>query len=335
MSVDWILPVAGDLRSRIGIVMPGLLFAAMVALAATFLSEHYGGPAMLFALLLGMAFNFLADDERTAPGISFASKAVLRLGVGLLGARITAGQIVALGPMPVLLVTTTMAATIGCGLLAARLFGRHWTFGLLTGGAVAICGASAALAIAAVLPQREDTEENTLFTVVAVTSLSTIAMIVYPMVFSALGFDDVQMGILFGATIHDVAQVVGAGYAVSDEAGDMATFVKLMRVALLPVVLLAIVAFAPRGKSAGRVQFPSFVLLFAALVLLNSIGAIPAAVSGALSDASRWMLIVAIAALGVKTALKKMVALGGGHFAIVVGLTVFLATLATVAISFA
>lgn len=307
----------------------GVVFVALVALAASFLSEHYGGPAMLFALLLGMAFNFLTEDERTAPGITFASKTILRLGVGLLGARITAEQMVSLGAAPVILVGATMAATILCGLLVARLFGRHWSFGLLAGGAVAICGASAALAVAAVLPQRDDSEENTLFTVVAVTSLSTIAMIVYPMIFSALGFNDIQMGLLFGATIHDVAQVVGAGYAVSDEAGDMATFVKLMRVALLPVVLLAIIIFAPRGGEPGRVQFPSFVILFAALVVLNSVGAIPRVVSVTLSDASRWMLIIAIAALGAKTSLKKMFSLGSGHFAVVVFLTVFLAVSAT------
>jgi uncharacterized membrane protein YadS len=121
----------------------------------------------------------------------------------------------------------------------------------MTGGAVAICGASATLAIAAVIPHNDKTERNVLFTVVAVTTLSTVAMVLYPVLFGLLGIDDREIGFLIGATIHDVAQVVGAGYSVSDRAGDAATVVKLMRVAMLPVVLMAIV-LTLRATSAGK-----------------------------------------------------------------------------------
>lgn len=314
--------------SRLKSLAPGVMLALLIALAATFLSEHYGAPVMLFALLLGMAFHFLWEEPRSAAGIDFASKSLLRLGVGLLGARITFEEIGALGFGPILLVLVSVVATIGFGLLMARLFRRHWTFGILTGGAVAICGASAALAISAVLPSRPEREKDTLFTVIAVTGLSTIAMIVYPILFTALGFDDQEIGVMIGATIHDVAQVVGAGYAVSDVAGDTATFVKLLRVALLPVVVIAIMLFARRGEGSRGVTLPSFVVLFAALVVLNSLGFIPAAVAAFLSELSRWLLVVAIAALGVKTALKDMFALGAGHINVVVSITLFLMVLA-------
>ncbi|MFC6490978.1 YeiH family protein [Nitratireductor sp. GCM10026969] len=307
---------------------PGVMLAVLIALAATFLSEHYGAPVMLFALLLGMAFHFLWDEPRCAAGIDFASKTLLRLGVGLLGARITFEKIGALGFGPILLVLVSVTATIGFGLLMARLFRRHWTFGMLTGGAVAICGASAALAISAVLPNRPEREKDTLFTVIAVTGLSTIAMIAYPILFTALGFDDREIGVMIGATIHDVAQVVGAGYAVSEEAGDTATFVKLLRVALLPVVVISIMLFARRGEGAKGVSLPSFVVLFAALVVANSVGAIPAVAAAALSEISRWLLVVAISALGMKTALKEMFALGAGHINVVVSITLFLMALA-------
>lgn len=298
---------------------PGVGLALTVAAAASFLSEHYGGPVMLFALLIGMAFNFLATDSRCAAGIAFSSRTVLRLGVALLGVRITFTDISALGIGTVLTVVCLIALTIATGFAAARFFGRKWRFALLTGGSVAICGASAALALAAVIPPNDKMERNTLFTVIAVTTLSTVAMIAYPILFAAMGLTDAEAGFLIGATIHDVAQVVGAGYSVSDEAGEIATIVKLLRVTLLPVVLVILIAVLRSQATAGaRPSIPWFVVAFAALVAANSFGMVPAFISDAASESSRWMLVTAIAALGVKTNLKAMTEVGGGHVGIVV-----------------
>ena len=298
---------------------PGVAVAALIALAATFLSEHYGAPVMLFALLIGMAFGFLADEARCAPGVGFTARTLLRFGVACLGARITFSEIAGLGGGAFAAVAGLMALTIAAGFVIAPLCGRGWRFALLTGGAVAICGASAALALAAVIPSNDKLERNTLFTVVAVTTLSTFAMVAYPLLFSALGLSDVQAGFLIGATIHDVAQVVGAGYSVSDEAGAVATVVKLTRVALLPVVLLIVVlALRGAGHRAGGVQRPPLFLVgFAVLVLANSAGALPTGAAAAIADASRWLLVAAIAALGMKTRLKSIAEVGGGHVVIV------------------
>ncbi|HYC03981.1 MAG TPA: putative sulfate exporter family transporter [Azospirillaceae bacterium] len=315
-------------------MMPGVLLAATVATASTWLAGHYGAPATLFALLLGMAFHFLNDDPKCKPGVQLTSTTLLRLGVALLGARVTFGQIAGLGVAPIVLVLVCVAATIASGLAFSKLFGRSWRFGLLTGGAVAICGASAALAIAAALPKGGKLEDrDVLFTVIAVTTLSTIAMIAYPIAYAALGFDAIHIGMLLGATIHDVAQVVGAGYAVSDEAGNVATYVKLLRVAMLPVVVLAI-AIAFRDSGEGKPPFPWFAVAFAVILGINSAGLIPETVRFAMETASRWLLIAAIAALGVKTSLKALVDLGGRHVAVVVGETLFLFVLATVALTF-
>ncbi|WP_404863185.1 YeiH family protein [Georhizobium sp. MAB10] len=313
---------------RGSLVVPGILIAFIVAAAALFLSEHYGGPAMLFALLLGMALHFLSTHERSNPGIEFTARRLLRVGVALLGARITLDQIFALGAGPLVLVAACMTLTILAGLAFARLFGRDWTFGILTGGAVAICGASAALAISAVLPRRSGHEQNTLFTVVAVTSLSTIAMIAYPILFSALGFDDTQIGILIGATIHDVAQVVGAGYAVSDTAGDIATYVKLLRVALLPVIVIGLSLLAMPKGDRGAAPWPMFALAFVVILLLNSVGLIPPLLRDLLNEASQWFLMAAIAALGIKTSLQALLSLGHGHLAVVFFETLLLVGLA-------
>ena len=208
-------------------LFPGMLACAVVAAAATFLSQHYGAPVMLFALMLGMAMNFLSSEGPCKPGIEFTARHVLRWGVALLGLRITVAQVIALGWPPVLVVAVSLVLTIGVSMIVARLMGFNILFGLLSGGATAICGASAALALSAALPPHPLKDRATLFTVVGVSALSTFTMILYPMLARYLGLDEQTAGIFLGATIHDVAQVVGAGYGMSQEVGDTATLIKL------------------------------------------------------------------------------------------------------------
>jgi uncharacterized integral membrane protein (TIGR00698 family) len=308
--------------------MPGVLASVIIAIAATFLSEHYGGPVMLFALLLGMAFYFLSQEGRCVAGIELASKRILRIAVGLLGAQITIGEIMHLGVTPVVMVIVAVILTILFGVVAARAFGLSRPFGLLTAGAVAICGASAALAISSVLPKGENHERDTVFTVIGVTTLSTIAMIIYPMVIAFFHLDHAAIGIFLGGTIHDVAQVVGAGFSVSEETGTVATFTKLLRVAmLLPVVVsLSFLFRAHTDNAAGR-RLPGFLVVFALLVVVNSAGLIPPDALRALKSISRWCLVTAIAALGMKTSLKAMAAVGWRSIALIVAETLFLAIL--------
>lgn len=317
---------------RLRPLLPGLIVAMTVGLAARFLSEHYGAPVMLMALLLGMALAFLSDaGSRTAPGIEFSAKTVLRFGVGLLGLGITAQQIAGAGLGVLALTVAGVALTLTLGIVGARLLGKSVYFGILSGGAVAICGASAALAITSVLPKdNKDLERDTVFTVIAVTALSTLAMILYPIVGSALGMSDYTMGVFFGATIHDVAQVVGAGYSVSDLAGSTATFVKLLRVALLvPLMVVLSLVFARSGRAVGtpvpRLPIPFFVLGFAALVLIGSTDILPPELVSALLGLSRWCLVTAIAALGMKTSLRKLGDVGPRSIILVCALTLMLA----------
>jgi uncharacterized integral membrane protein (TIGR00698 family) len=309
---------------------PGLAVAGVVAVAATFLSVHYHASAMLFALLLGMALNFLAEEGRCLPGIQMASTLVLRTGVALLGLRITVGQVQALGWGTIALIVGSVALTIAAGVLLSRALKLGNAFGTLTGGAVAICGASAALAIASILPKHKHAERDASFTVIGVTALSTFAMILYPIAVTMLGFDDHAKGIFLGATIHDVAQVVGAGYSVSQDTGDTATIVKLLRVAmLLPVCIVIGVALHVRGSQAAHAApvLPWFAVVFAALVLIASTGWIPEAVLDAGSIVSRWFLVTAIAAIGMKTSLKSLVHMGLKPVMLVVIETLFLALL--------
>lgn len=322
--------------SRLAALAPGVLTAVTIALAASFLAERYDGPQLLFALLFGMAFNFAAEGPRVKAGIDFASKKILRFGVALLGARIGLEQIAALGAAPAAIVVAAVAGTILCGWLLSRLLRRPAAEGLLTGGAVAICGASAALAISAVLPQGKDHQRFTLLTVVGVTTLSTVAMVVYPLIAESLALDARGAAIFLGGSIHDVAQVVGAGFMISPEVGDGATLVKLLRVALLvPVVVIFAQIFrtagsGSRGDGAADARpplLPGFLVAFIALVALNSFGAVPPELARWLSSLSRWCLVIAIAALGVKTSFRQLADLGWTPVVMIVGETLFIAAL--------
>ena len=330
----------GGLPLRARSLFPGVLACAVVAAAATFLSQHYGAPVMLFALLLGIAMNFLSDDGPCAAGIAFTGRELLRVGVALLGLRITIAQVTALGWFPPLLVVGSVVLTIAASVVAARLFGFKGLFGLLTGGATAICGASAALALSAALPNHPLKERATLFTVIGVSTLSTVAMIAYPMIVRALELDPVQAGVFLGGTIHDVAQVVGAGYSISRETGDAATLVKLMRVAmLLPVIVVAVMItrlglgdVKGEGSDARPPLLPWFVVAFAVLVVINSLGWIPQPAIAFGNDVSRWCLVAAIAGIGMKTQLSELVTVGIKPIVLMVGETIFLALLVLLAL---
>lgn len=321
------LRLPGNLTS----LVPGFLVSLVIAVAAQFLSDRYGAPAMLMALLLGIAFHFLAEEGRCVAGINVTARQVLRFGVALLGARISVELLIGLGPELIALVVAGVILTILFGLVGARMLGRGWRFALLTGGSVAICGASAAMAIAAVLPRNEHSESNLIFTVLGVTVLSTIAMIAYPVITQLAGLDPLATGVFLGGTIHDVAQVVGAGFSISDQTGETATLVKLIRVTMLaPVVLCFSLAIRARGTAAetGGTRpplIPPFVWAFLALATVNSLGLVPVVVADFLGDLSRWALLVAIAAVGTKTALRTILDVGGQAIALIVAETVFLA----------
>ncbi len=317
---------------------PGLAVALVVGIAATSLSLQYKASAMLFALLLGMSLNFLSEEGRCIPGIQFAASVLLRVGVALLGLRITVAQVAALGWGTVVLVIASVALTLLVGIALARAMKLPLTFGTLTGGAVAICGASAALAIASILPKREHAERDASFTVIGVTALSTLAMILYPVVAGLFGFSHHAAGVFLGATIHDVAQVVGAGYSISPETGDTATIVKLLRVAMLLPVCLAIgLALHVRGSEAAHAApvLPWFAVAFAVLVVVVSLGWIPPVAIDLGSNLSRWCLVTAIAAIGMKTSLKSLVDMGAKPVMMLAMETLFLATLVAVALRWA
>lgn len=318
-------------------VFPGVLICIVVAMAATFVSEQFGGPQLLYALLIGLSLHFLVDHPRILPGVDFCARTVLRLGVALLGMRITVSQVLELGLGTALVVAGAVGSTIIFGLALARVLRLEPSQGVLSGGAVAICGASAALAISSVLPATRENERFTLLTVVGVTVLSTLAMVIYPFALRFLDIDQEVAGIVIGGTIHDVAQVVAAGMLVGPEAGEVATVVKLFRVMLLmPVALLVAIAFRGRVQAASRRPaiplVPGFLLAFVLLVLLGSLGAFPAVMAAVAGDSSKALLVVAIGAAGIKTTFLDLLALGWKSVLLLVLETAFIAAFVTSAV---
>lgn len=317
MARDWMARMA-----------PGLLVATLVAVAAQFVAEHYGAPAMLMALLFGIALNFLGAEGRTVEGIGFASRVVLRVGVALMGARISAGLLAELGFGIIAMLILGIVLTIAAGIVLGRMLRQDRNFSVLTAGAVAICGVSAAIAIAAVQPRNDKSDQQLMFTVLGVTMLSTLAMILYPTITAAFGMTDHMAGIFLGGTIHDVAQVVGAGFSISDDAGETATLVKLIRVSMLaPVVIAFSLYYRGQGATpgAGAQILPGFVIGFAVLAAINSLGLLPELVKALLQQLSSWALLIAIAAVGLRTQLDQILRVGPRAIALLVAETVFLA----------
>jgi uncharacterized integral membrane protein (TIGR00698 family) len=317
-------------RSFVAGVLPGTAVCLGIALAATFISRQLGGPQLLYALLLGLSFHFLMRRSNLKKGVDFCGRTLLRCGVALLGARITIDHVGQLGLATGLLIALALAGTIGFGIVLARWLGRSPAQGVLTGGAVAICGASAALAISSVLPQTKDNERFTLLVVVGVTVLSTIAMVVYPFALQWLGLSPQASGIVLGGSIHDVAQVVAAGMMLGPVAGDTATLVKLFRVMLLmPVVVLVVVAYRSHPDVQVSDQkvplIPGFLMVFIVFMLLATAGVIQPPVAQLAGDISRALLVIAIAAAGIKTSFEDLVKLGWKPVIMLCGETLFIA----------
>jgi len=294
--------------------IPGMLVCLVCGLAATFVSEHHGGPQLLYALLIGLSMNFLFVDEGLRSGINFCARTCLRIGVALLGVRITVGQIANLGSMTAIKISAAVILTIGAGLAMARLLRRPQVEGLISGCSVGICGASAALTVASVLPPTQENERFTLLAVIGVTLFSTVAMVVYPPGLVWLGMGPTDAGIFLGGTIHDVAQVVASAMLLGERTADTATVVKLFRVALLaPIVMLIAVAYRTqqqRNAGAHPPLVPWFLGAFLLLVAANSVGMLSQSAVETGSQVSRWLLIVAIAASGIKTNFAELTRLG-------------------------
>ncbi len=323
MKTERTIPAAADLygdlldaapATRLGwrAYLPGLLLTGIASLAAAYLAEHYGAPIMLMGLLIGLAFNFANADLRLHPGLGFASKTLLRWGIVLVGLQVTFGQIASLG-IPAFLAIAGMVALVALsGTAASKWIGRGAAFGTLAGGAVAICGASAALALSSVLGEKRASQAQLTLVLVAVSAASAVAMSLYPALAHVLNLSDRQAGFLMGASIHDVAQALGAGYSYSPEAGATATVVKLTRVALLAPALAVVAWVYPDDGASERsgVGVPWFVLAFLGLCAIHSFVTLPQPLLDVAKPGATALLLLAVTATGIRSPMNLLLEQG-------------------------
>jgi uncharacterized integral membrane protein (TIGR00698 family) len=300
-------------------LLPGVALVAVAVLLCMWISSLVGLPVMLLAMVGGLVSGTFSRSIMLRPGLDATAKPLLRLGVSLLGAQISLVSIAALGPVTLALVVVCLLSTISIGYAIGRLLGLDSGFALMVGGATAICGASAALALSSIIPESPKKSMWTGFTIIIVTTFSTAAMLLYPLVLGLLAFSNLQSGFVIGASIHDVAQVVGAGYAISKEAGDTAIVVKLARVLMLVPVLFVVARIKTGGTTAGpNYKIPGFMIGFLTMVGLNSIGLIPEHVGSAIRNISQFALIGSVFAIGVVTPFAGIRA--AGRTAVIVAL---------------
>lgn len=312
MIADGFAIRAGLQRSQAA-VLGGVALCMALAGVAVFAAPYAHVPAMLIVLVLGMAVRASAGTVVAGlrPGVDFAAKRLLRIGVALLGLRIVAGDLMELGWRAGVLIVTTLTVTVVSGYLIARLFRLPSDTASIAATSVAVCGASAALAASAMAPPREGLDRDTTIVIVVVSLLSTAAMVLYPLITHMLGYDGLRTSLLLGGAIHDVAQVVGAGFAISPEVGVRAVAAKLMRVACLLPVAMAWGMFHMRtGKQAGgtgaRPTIPAFLIAFLVLAALSSAGLVPKLITDVAGVAASWTLATAVGAIGLKTAIGDL-----------------------------
>jgi len=303
-------PAAATAAQRV----PGLALVAAVAAAAPLLGWATPFPPVLAALLMGFLLFPVAEHPYVQPGLEVAVRPVLRLGVGLLGAQISLQQMHGVGPAVLAVALGSLCGTLGLGYWIARRLRLSMELACLTTAAVAICGASAALAVAAVLPRTRSLERSSAACVAGITIIGTMGMLAFPLVAAALELEPRAAGAFVGASLHEVVHAVGAGFSISDEAGAVATTVKLVRVACLGPIVLLISLMARRGGRRADGDrpplMPWFLILFVSLAGLASWSAIPAVMLPALAEAARFCLLMGIAALGAKVSFRRLAAFG-------------------------
>ncbi|MFA6688252.1 MAG: YeiH family protein [Sphaerochaetaceae bacterium] len=326
----------------------GLALTAVLGIFATYISDfipYHLISAGVFALLIGMAFNPLvvrASMLRT--GIGFVSKQVLRLAIILMGATLSFTQVLEVGRFSLFVMCFTLATAFGGGYLLGKVFKMDWKLSGLISAGTGICGGSA---IAAIAPVIDAPDKDIAYAISATFLFDILMVILFPIAGRYFGMSDMGYGLWAGTAVNDTSSVVAAGYAFSDAAGAYSVIVKLTRtLSIIPTVMvfsfinarcnakaeisdMQVVAEATgtdgptamadtggigenrKRKAIGlRKIFPYFILLFLLMVALKSMGLVPASASGTISSISKFLMVMALGAIGLKTNFKEVATSG-------------------------
>ena len=298
-----------------GLFALGLAICAAVAGFSVLMEELIPGGllgASIIALFSGTIINSFFHPAWIKPALKFTSKRILKVAIILLGASLSINTIMSVGKMTFFVMIFTFLMCFGGGYFVRKLFGLNWKLGNLISAGTGICGGSAVAAIAPVI----DAEDKDIAFAMSSTFLFDMVMVaLYPLMGAALGMSDIAYGIWAGTSVNDTASVVASGYAFSEIAGDFATMVKLTRtLAIIPTVLVFAyigtrikqkeLKATAQGQRVSIVKIiPWFIGGFLLLAILNSLGFIPTAVTGVLKGTSKFLMVTALAAIGLGTSL--------------------------------
>ncbi len=299
-------------------IIKGIIFCALFALACYYtckcdLCASINLNSLTLAIIIGMLIGNILNKfipESFRNGIAFSSKKILRFAIILYGFRITFQQIFAVGVdglfADIIMLTTTYLFGYYLG---TRVFKLDKDLCMLTAIGSSVCGAAAVLGTDAVLKAKSHKVSLAVATVVL---FGTISMFLYPFLFKLGLLNPEFFGIYIGSTIHEVAQVVAAGSAVSPVTMDTAVIVKLTRVMMLVpyLFLLGLYLSKKSGTKCEKIPMPVFAILFVAVCGLNSLNIVPLPVKSFLIEFDVFLLTMAMFALGVETNFEKIKGLG-------------------------
>lgn len=306
---------------KTGKLVPGfaaaLIIAAISKLIESILPIHLIGASVI-ALFIGMIINhFWKPNDTFSAGLKFTSKKILKFAIILLGASLNIKIVLEVGKMSLCVMAFTLFTCFGVGYFVGRALKINWKLSNLISAGTGICGGSAIAAIAPVI----DADDSDIAYAMSATFLFDMAMIVlFPIMGQAMGLSDMAYGLWAGTAVNDTSSVVAAGYAFSEAAGDFATMVKLTRtLSIIPTVIaFALINARIKRKEAGAGGaavkaklgltkiIPWFILGFLALAVINSFGVIPQVVSSGMKDVSKFLMVSALAAIGLNTSFKDM-----------------------------
>lgn len=298
-----------------GLFILGIAICFAVAALSVFLEELIPGGllgASIIALFSGTIINSFFHPDWIKPALNFTSKRILKVAIILLGASLSINTIMSVGKMTFFVMIFTFAMCFGGGYFVRKIFGLNWKLSNLISAGTGICGGSA---IAAIAPAIDAEDKDIAFAMSSTFLFDMVMVALYPIMGKALGMTDIAYGIWAGTSVNDTASVVASGYAFSEIAGDFATMVKLTRtIAIIPTVLVFAyigtrlkqkeLKTANNGQKVNIVKtIPWFIGGFLLLAVLNSVGFIPAAVSGIMKGGSKFLMVTALAAIGLGTSL--------------------------------
>ncbi|MBE7383916.1 MAG: YeiH family putative sulfate export transporter [Leptolyngbya sp. SIO1E4] len=297
-----------------GSLLPGLVLTSAIAIAAIALGRALGITVLnplLIAVLLGIGWRHTVGlPQPCRPGVQFAMKRVLRLAVILLGLRLSMAQVLAVGPMGLIIVVSSTVSTFYLTCWLGRWLHINRKLTHLIAAGTSICGAAAVVATNAVV---DSSEEDMTYAVATITGFGTLAMLIYPLLGAAAELSPETFGIWCGASIHEVAQVIATAFQNGAVSGELATITKLARV-LLVIPIMVSLSYQNSPEGAGQrprpIPIPWFVLFFCGLVIINSFNVVPEGIRAIVLTSNQFLLCMSLAALGLETNLARLTRLG-------------------------